>query len=399
MPPIVSPWRQHFPGITALTTDGQTWLDSAATSQKPQVMLDGLLQHYRLGVANVHRAQHWPGERATAAFEQARHSCARWLGADAQSVVFTKGTTESINLLAHSLAAQFMPGDEILLSAHEHHANLLPWQQLARQRDLQLRFIPLQEGVLDLAAGEQMLGTRTRLLALSPLSNVLGKLHDVRPLLKRAHELGTLSLIDGAQLAVHQQPDVQALGCDFFACSSHKLYGPDGVGLLYVHPQRQHLLTPWQWGGEMLEFCDYHSASARPLPLGLEAGTPAVAGCIAFAATLDWLQQQDQQQLQQHEQALFARLLQGLRTRDMQLLGQPDTALVSFNAAGVHPADLGALLAEQGIAVRAGQHCAMPLFQSLALPGAIRVSLAMYNDSSDLQRFFTALDNALEILQ
>lgn len=399
MPPIVSPWRQHFPGIAALAADGQTWLDSAATSQKPQIMLERLLEHYQQGVANVHRAQHWPGERATAAFEQARHSCARWLGASEQSVVFTKGTTESINLLAHSLAAQFKPGDEILLSAHEHHANLLPWQQLAKQRDLSLRFIPLQDGVLDLTAAGDLLGARTRLLALSPLSNVLGKLHDVRPLLEQARKLGTLSLIDGAQLAVHQQPDVQTLGCDFFACSSHKLYGPDGVGLLYVHPERQQLLTPWQWGGEMLEYCDYHSACARPLPLGLEAGTPAVAGCIAFAATLDWLQQQDQNLLQQHQQVLFTRLLQGLHARNMQLLGQPDTALVSFNAAGVHPADLGALLAEQGIAVRAGQHCAMPLFQSLALPGAVRVSLAMYNDSSDLHRFFAALDSALEILQ
>lgn len=397
---MLSPWRSQFPGLLQLASEGFTWLDSAATAQKPQVMLDALQQWYASGVANVHRAQHRPGERATAAFEQARTDIAHWLNAGSAShMVFTKGTTESLNLLAYSLAGQFQPGDEILLGAHEHHANLLPWQQLAQRQQLVLKFVPLTpDGALDLPAGLKLIGPRTRLLAVSPLSNVMGKLHDLSPLLQRARELDVLSVIDGAQYAVHQRPDLQQLDADFFVCSAHKLYGPDGVGLLYVHPRRHAQLQPWQWGGEMIEHCDYHHASARSLPLGLEAGTPNIAGIIAFAATLNWLNSLDQAAIHQHEAALHQLLLSGLQQRGMQLLGLPDTALACFNAPGIHSADLAMLLGEQGIAVRAGQHCAMPLLQNLQLPGAVRVSLALYNDSTDLERFFAALDSALEVL-
>lgn len=397
---VASPWRAEFPGLLQLAADGQTWLDSAATAQKPRAMLEALQQWYGSGVANVHRAQHLPGERATAAFEQARQCIARWLNADSAShLVLTKGTTESLNLLAHALAEQFRPGDEILIGAHEHHANLLPWQQLARRRNLVLRILPLDaKGALDLDRGLAMLGPRSRLLAVSPLSNVLGRLHDLSPLLRRARELDVFSVVDGAQFAVHQRPDLQQLDADFFACSAHKLYGPDGVGLLHAHPRRHDRLQPWQWGGEMIEQCDYHSASARPLPLGLEAGTPNIAGTLAFAATLEWLDALDSAAVRQHEATLHRLLLDGLHARGMQLVGQPDTALACFNAPGIHSADLAMLLGEQGIAVRAGRHCAMPLLDSLGLEGAVRVSLGLYNDGDDLQRLFSALDRALEIL-
>lgn len=397
---LSSPWRQEFPGLLQLAAEGQTWLDSAATTQKPQVLLDSLQHWYAGGTANVHRAQHTPAERATAAFEQARHTLARWLNTDStSSVVFTRGSTESLNLLAHSLAEHFQPGDEILVGAHEHHANLLPWQQLAKRMAVQLRIIPLtDDGALDLVAGQELLEPRTRLLAVSPLSNVLGRTHDVSALLQRARELDVLTVIDGAQYAVHHQPDMQRLDADFFVCSAHKLYGPEGIGLLYAHPRRHALLQPWQWGGEMIEHCDYHHARARPLPLGLEAGTPNIGGALAFAAVIGWLQTLNSQAIQAHEQALHTRLVTGLNQRGMQLLGQPDTALASFNAPGIHSADLAMLLGEQGIAVRAGQHCAMPLLQSLNVSGAVRVSLGLYNDSADLERFFTALDAALEIL-
>lgn len=394
-----SPWRQDFPGLLQLATDGHTWLDSAATAQKPRIMLDCLQSWYSGGVANVHRAQHLPAERATASFEQARQSLARWLNAESNSVIFTRGTTEGINLLAHSLASCLQPGDEILVGAHEHHANLLPWQQLAQRQQLTLRILPLTPaGTLDLDAGLELLGPRTRLLAVSPLSNVLGHTHDLQPLLQHARELDVLTVVDGAQYAVHQRPDMQQLDADFFVCSAHKLYGPEGVGLLYAHPRRHALLQPWQWGGEMIEHCDYHHANARPLPLGLEAGTPNMGGVLAFAAVIDWLQGLDTQQIRQHEQALHQQLLDGLHARNLLLLGTPDTALACFNAPGIHSADLAMLLGEQGIAVRAGQHCAMPLLQSLSVNGAVRVSLALYNDSSDLHRLFTALDSALEIL-
>ena len=227
---------------------------------------------------------------------------------------------------------------------------------------------------------------------------MLGHLHDVQPLLQRARELNILSVVDGAQYAVHQQPDLQALGADFFVCSAHKLYGPEGVGLLYTHPRRHALLQPWQWGGEMIEHCDYYNAKARPLPLGLEAGTPNIGAIIAFAATLNWLNSLDTATVRQHEIALHRLLLKGLTERGMQILGQPNCALACFTAPGIHSADLAMLLGEQGIAVRAGQHCAMPLMQQLGLNASVRVSLALYNDSHDLQRFFRALDAALEIL-
>jgi len=400
MQPLHSPWRHLFPGIQHLSQTGQVWLDSAATAQKPQAMLEALQQYYQQGVANVHRAQHQPGERATIAYEQARQLAADWLNApNPDCVIFTKGSTEGINLLSHALAKQLQAGDEILLSGYEHHANLLPWQQLAQQQQLQLRIIPVDsQGCIDLPAAAEHFTSRTRLLAISPLSNVLGQLHNLQPLLAQARAQSIISVVDGAQYAVHRQPDVQQLDCDFFVCSSHKLYGPDGVGVLYAHPNMHKLMQPWQWGGEMIEHCTYQTAQARTLPLGFEAGTPSIANTIAFAATLKWLLSLDNTAVQAHEKALFQQLHSELRARDMQIIGQPDTALISFNAPSIHPADLAQLLSEQGIAVRGGQHCAMPLFQQLGLPGAVRVSLALYNDSSDVEAFLHALDKALEIL-
>lgn len=400
MPILESPWRHHFPGIGQLGANGQVWLDSAATAQKPQAMLDALLKHYRQGVANVHRAQHQPGEQATRAYEQARQTAANWLNAPAcECIIFTRGTTESINLLCHALTAIFQPGDEILLSGHEHHANLLPWQQLALRLQLRLRIAATDSsGNFEAQSMLEHITPRTRLLAISPLSNVLGQLHDLHPLLEKARKHGIVTLVDAAQYAVHRSPDVQQLDCDFLVCSSHKIYGPDGVGLLYAHPRMHSQMQPWQWGGEMVAQCDWQQATARPMPLGFEAGTPGIANVIAFAATLDWLRQQDQMAIQQHEQALHQQLIAGLKARSMLILGQPNTALACFNAPGVHPADLATLLSEQGIAVRGGQHCAMPLFQHLQLPGAVRVSLGMYNNSHDLHAFFQALDKAMELL-
>lgn len=400
MESLVSPWRHYFPGLHQLTAQGQVWLDSAATAQKPQAMLDALLDYYQQGAANVHRAQHAPGERATVAYENARQTTAAWLNApSAECVVFTKSSTESVNLLSHALADRFQAGDEIVLSGYEHHANLLPWQQLAQRKQLTLR-IALTGHHGEFAPSDvlKQINSRTRLIAISPLSNVLGQLHDIRPLLAHARQHAILSVVDAAQYAVHQRPDVQQLNCDFLVCSSHKLYGPDGVGVLYAHPFTHEHLSPWQWGGEMVAQCDWQQAHARPMPLGFEAGTPSIANIIAFAATLNWLMQQDSTAIHAHEQRLFQQLKQGLQQRGMHILGQPDTALICFNAPNTHPADLAALLSEQGIAVRGGQHCAMPLFQQLKHVGAVRASLAMYNDSSDLAAFFKALDQALELL-
>lgn len=399
---LPSPWRADFPAIAALQRQGQTYLDNAATTQKPQALLDALSHYYVNGAANVHRAQHLPGANATQAFENSRSKIAQWLNAgEFAQIVFTHGATSALNLLAYGLEHEFSAGDEIVISALEHHANLLPWQQLAQRRNLKLVILPVNaSGLIDLDAAAELIGPRTRLLAVSQLSNVLGAWQPLPALLNMSKAHGALTVVDGAQGVVHGRHDVQALGCDFYVFSSHKLYGPDGLGVLYGRNEALARLHHWQFGGEMVLTTDYHNAKFRPAPLGFEAGTPPIAGVIGLGATLDYLASLDHTAVFEHEVALHRLLLGGLKAREgVRVLGDPQLALVSFVVEGVHNADLAHLLTEQGIAVRAGHHCAMPLLKSLGLPGAIRVSLALYNDSDDLERFFSALDQALELLR
>ncbi|KMM80233.1 cysteine desulfurase [Pseudomonas deceptionensis] len=399
---LLSPWRADFPAIAALQRQDQTYLDNAATTQKPQALLDALTHYYANGAANVHRAQHLPGAHATQAFENTRHKVKQWLNAgDCGQIVFTHGATSALNLLAYGLEHLFNPGDEIVISALEHHANLLPWQQLAQRRGLTLVVLPLDaDGVIDLDAAARLITPRTRLLAVSQLSNVLGVWQPLPALLALARAQNALTVVDGAQGIVHGRHDVQALGCDFYVFSSHKLYGPDGLGVLFGRHEALARLQHWQFGGEMVQDADYQHATFRPAPLGFEAGTPPIASVIGLGATLAYLANLDQAAVESHEAALHALLVDGLKQRQgIRLLGSPRLALVSFVVDGVHNADLAHLLTEQGIAVRAGHHCAMPLLKSFGLAGAIRVSLALYNDSEDLERFFIALDQALELLQ
>lgn len=397
-----SPWRADFPAIAALQRQHQTYLDSAATTQKPQALLDALSHYYGHGAANVHRAQHLPGALATQAFEASRDKACAWLNAsDSRQIVFTHGATSALNLLAYGLEHRFEAGDEIAVSALEHHANLLPWQQLAQRRQLRLVVLPVNEqGHVDLGQALQLIGPRTRLLAISQLSNVLGTWQPLAPLLAHAQAQGALTVVDGAQGVVHGRHDVQQLGCDFYVFSSHKLYGPDGVGVLYGRQQALALLRHWQFGGEMVQLAEYQSASFRPAPLGFEAGTPPIASVIALGATLDYLASLDGEAVSRHEADLHRQLLRGLGDREgIRVLGSPQAALASFIIEGVHNADIAHLLTEQGIAVRAGHHCAMPLLKGMGLEGAIRVSLGLYSDSDDLQRFFDALDQGLELLR
>ncbi|MGY2221969.1 cysteine desulfurase [Pseudomonas gingeri] len=399
---IPSPWRADFPAIAALQRQDQTYLDSAATTQKPQALLDALTHYYANGAANVHRAQHLPGAHATQAFEDSRIKVGQWLNiGDSGQVIFTHGATSALNLLAYGLEHLFQAGDELVVSALEHHANLLPWQQLAQRRGLKLIILPINEaGLIDIDKALGLIGERTRLLAVSQLSNVLGAWQPLPPFLARAKACGALTVVDGAQGVVHGRHDMQALGCDFYVFSSHKLYGPDGLGVLYGRDEALHQLRHWQFGGEMVQDADYQHASFRSAPLGFEAGTPPIASVIGLGASLDYLAGLDQAAVLAHEAALHAHLLQGLNVRKgIRLLGEPQLALVSFVVDGVHNADLAHLLTEQGIAVRAGHHCAMPLMKQLGLAGAIRVSLALYNDSDDLERFFEALDQALDLLR
>lgn len=399
---ISSPWRSHFPALAAFEQEGQTYLDSAATAQKPQAMIDALAGYYATGAANVHRAQHQPGERATRAFEATRTQLANWLnGGSPAQIIFTRGATEALNLLAYSLESQFQSGDEIVVSALEHHANLLPWQQLAQRRGLKLVVLPLdRDGRIDLTRAAQLIGPRTRLLAVSQLSNVLGTWQPLPELLQLARAQGALSVVDGAQGVVHGRHNLSALGCDFYVFSSHKLYGPDGLGVLWGRPEALERLSHWQFGGEMVRVADYFDAQFHTAPIGFEAGTPPIGAVLALGATLEWLGRQDSAEIAAHEDFLHTRLVAGLKARDgVRVLGEPDVALASFVVDGVHIADLGHLLTEQGIAVRAGHHCAMPLMKTLDVAGALRASLGLYNDGSDLERFFNALDSALELLR
>ncbi|WP_342653442.1 cysteine desulfurase [Pseudomonas sp. F3-2] len=399
---LISPWRADFPALDALQRQGQTYLDSAATAQKPQALIDAMAHYYANGAANVHRAQHLPGAMATQAFEDTRRKAGEWLNAgDSGHVVFTHGTTSALNLLAYGLEHLFEAGDEIVISALEHHANLLPWQQLAKRRQARLVVLPLTtQGVIDLDAAATLISSRTRLLAVGQLSNVLGTWQPVAQLIALARAQGALTVIDGAQGVVHGRHDVQAMHCDFYVFSGHKLYGPDGVGVLFGRHQALAQLRHWQFGGEMVLQAGYLDATFRPAPLGFEAGTPPISAVIGLGATFDYLNDVNQTAVAEHEARLHDLLRAGLLLREgVRLLGDPSVALASFVIEGVHNADLAHLLTEQGIAVRAGHHCAIPLISSLGLAGAIRVSLGLYNDSEDLEHFFNALDQALELLR
>jgi len=397
-----SPWRSDFPALAILEAQGQIYLDSAATSQKPQALIDALTGYYTSGTANVHRAQHQAAERATRAFEGARIKVARWLNAQSPTeIVFTRGATEALNLLAYGLEHLLQPDDEIVISALEHHANLLPWQQLARRRGAKLVVLPLNEGCsIDLQAAAQLIGPRTRLLAVSQLSNVLGAWQPLAELLPLAKAQGALTIVDGAQGVVHGRHDMQALACDFYVLSGHKLYGPEGVGALYGRGESLLKLNHWQFGGEMVRVADFQSAEFHAAPLGFEAGTPPIGAVIGLGATLDYLAKLDAAAVAAYEQTLHIKLLTGLAARNgVHVLGEPQTALACFSVEGVHHGDLAHLLTEQGIAVRSGTHCAQPLMKTLGIEGAIRVSLGLYNEDADLERFFAALDQSLELLR
>ncbi|MDM1715509.1 aminotransferase class V-fold PLP-dependent enzyme [Thiopseudomonas alkaliphila] len=399
---LTSPWRQHFPCFELFDQQGVTYLDSAATAQKPHILLQVLQQHYASGVANVHRAQHALANRITAELEQARATVLQWLGAtDNDQLIFTKGATDALNLVCHGLSHLFQPGDEIAVSLYEHHANLIPWQQLCQRLQLKLVVLPFNSsGALDPIAAKQLITPNTKLLALSPLSNVFGITQDLTPTLQHAKQCGALRVLDCTQYAVHQRIDQQLLQhCDFLALSSHKLFGPDGVGILWASQAQHSLLHPYQFGGEMVAHCSIEQSSFLPAPLGFEPGTPNIAGILAFAKVLQWLADLDQTAIQHYEQALHQQLIEGLEQRAVKFAGSPNCALASFSHPQVHSTDLATLLAEQGIAIRAGSHCAQPLLKALgAEQGLLRVSLGFYNDSQDLTRFFSAYDAALELL-
>ncbi len=391
----MNPLRPLFPCFAA--QPDWVYLDSAATAQKPQAVIDALLTHYRDGVANVHRAAHRQAAQITRQFETARRQVAQFLNAaETNEIVWTRGSTEAINLVAQSfLAPRLQAGDAVVISALEHHANLLPWQQLAQKTGAALRVIPVQEnGELDLSVLPSLLDARVKLLAVTAMSNVLGTLTPVADIVRIAHVAGVPVLVDAAQAAVHQRLDVRQLNCDFLVCSGHKLYGPSGIGVLYGKHEHLQAMQPWQYGGEMVARVQWDRAEFQPPPLRFEAGTPAVADAIGLAAALEFLQAQDRHAAQEHEAALLQMLERGLDALPgVRRLSRARAraAIVAFTVDKHHPADIAAALDSENIAVRAGQLCASPLVQQLAPGGIVRASLALYSDVQDVQRLLDVL--------
>lgn len=390
--------RGQFPAL-AQEVNGHplVYLDNAATTQKPQAVLDAINHYYRADNANVHRAAHALSGRATRAFEDARETVARFINAPrSHEVIWTRGTTEAINLVAQSWGmSELRAGDEIVLSTLEHHANIVPWQLVAQRTGAVIRVIPLDErGDLDIAAYLALLGPRTRLVSMAHVSNALGTVNPVKEMVAAAKAVGALSLIDGAQAVAHLVVDVQAIGCDFYAFSGHKLYGPTGIGVLWGRTELLERMPPWQAGGEMIDRVSFSGTTFNTLPFKFEAGTPHIAGAIGLAAAIDFVMEQDKDSLASHEAALTDYLVAGLQqVPGLRLVGEPGqrAGAVSFLLDDIHPQDAATLLDMQGIALRVGHHCAMPLMESLGVGGTMRASLACYNNRDDVDALLAAL--------
>ena len=380
------------------------YLDKAATTQKPRAVIQALVDYYEQDNSNVHRGAHALADRATQKFEAARAKVAAFINApEARQVIWTRGTTESINLVASSWGrANLQAGDRVLVSAMEHHSNIVPWQLIAAEKGASVEPIPVDaDGTLDMAALESMLDERVRLVACGHVSNALGTVNPVADIVRLAHAAGALVLIDGAQAVSHWPVDVQALDCDFYVFSAHKLFGPTGLGVLYGKRALLEAMPPYQGGGEMIETVSFAGTTFNQLPYKFEAGTPDIAGVIAFGAAIDYLNQLDRVGAAAHEQALLTYAEERARaTPGIRLVGTSahKTSVMSFLLEGAHPNDVGMLLDQQGVAVRTGNHCAQPIMEQFGIPGTVRASLAFYNTRADVDRLFEALEKVRQFL-
>jgi len=392
--------RDDFP-ILSQTVHGKplVYFDNAATSQKPRVVIEAMRDYYTRYNANVHRGIHSLAERATREYELARHKLVRFLNAESdETVIFTRGTTESINLVAQTWArANLKPGDEILITWMEHHSNTVPWYQLAATTGAVIKRIPLApDGTLDLS---QPFSDRTKLVAVTHASNVLGTINPVREIADAAHNVGAVVLVDGAQAAPHMAVDVQALGCDFFALSGHKMLGPTGIGVLYGKRALLEAMPPFLGGGEMIREVTATGFRCNDLPYKFEAGTPAIAEAIGLGVAADYLQGVGLDKIRQHEQELTAYALERMAEfPEVVVYGPGDAAqrsgLVAFTMGDIHPHDMATFLDEEGIAIRAGHHCAQPLHKHLGLSATSRASFYLYNTRGEVDTFIEALGKA-----
>ncbi|KQS56311.1 cysteine desulfurase [Brevundimonas sp. Leaf363] len=392
--------RAQFP-ILSRQVNGRplVYLDNAASAQKPRAVIGALVATMEGGYANVHRGLHTLSNEATEAYEAAREVVARYLNAEtSEQVVWTKGGTEAINLVAHGLGQSLQPGDEIIVSEMEHHSNIVPWHLLRERRGAVLRWIPIHDdGSLDMAAYADLLGPKTRMVAVTHMSNVLGTINPVAEITRMAHAAGAQVLIDGCQGAVHAAPDVQAIGCDFYVLTGHKLFGPTGIGALYGKAEALEALPPYQGGGEMIGVVEKDRITYAKPPARFEAGTPPILEAIGLGVALDWLGQFDRAAVRAHEEALYQRAREALRgVNGIRVLGDAagKGAILTFAVEGAHAHDVAQIMDRYGVAVRAGLHCAEPLAKRLGVTSSTRASFALYNTLEDADAFAEALIKA-----
>ena len=374
------------------------YLDNGATTQKPQVVIDAIADYYRTTNSNVHRGAHTLSDQATQMFEDARTTMQKFLNAaKSEEIIWTRGTTESINLVAQTwVRSNLQAGDEIIISGMEHHSNIVPWQMVCEQTGAILKVIPvLDDGSLDYDAYLKLLNEKTKFVAVIHVSNALGTINPVADIIREAHKIGAKTLIDGAQAIAHWEIDVQALDCDFYVFSGHKLFGPTGLGVLYGKEDLLNAMPPYQGGGEMILHVSFEKTTYNVLPYKFEAGTPNIAGAIGMAAAVDYLNGLDRVALAKHEDALLAHANKlAAQTDGIRLIGTSDkkASVLSFLIEGAHPHDVGTLLDQQGIAVRTGHHCAMPLMDQFEIPGTIRASFTFYNTIDEVDALFKAIE-------
>ena len=396
--------RKDFPALhQEVHGHPLVYLDNAATTQKPQVVIDALSAYYSADNANVHRGVHLLSERATEAYEGARARIQRFINAGhSREIVFVRGTTEGINLVAQTLGRRTVgPGEEIVITGLEHHSNIVPWQMLCEERGAVLRVVPIDDaGEVDVDAYERLLNERTRLVSIAHVSNALGTILPIRRMIARAHEHGAVVLIDGAQAVSHLSVDVRELDCDFYTFSGHKAFGPTGIGVLYGKTELLERMPPWQGGGDMIKTVSFEKTTYNDLPYKFEAGTPDIAGAIGLGVALDYLDGVGLDRVAAYEHELLvhaSRVLSALP--GVKLLGtaREKAAVVSFLVDGVHPHDVGTILDQEGVAVRTGHHCAMPVMTRFGVPATTRASFALYNTHEDIDALVAALAKVREV--
>jgi len=396
--------RAQFP-ILSQKVNGRdlVYFDNAATSQKPYTVIERIDNYYKNENANIHRGVHYLSQKATEDYESARNIIGTYLNAaDTSEIIFTKGTTDGINLIASSYGSMLNEGDEILISAMEHHSNIVPWQLLETQRGIKLRIIPIHEnGEIDMDAYNEMLNSKTKLVSVTHISNTLGSINPIGEIIDKAHAVGAKVLIDGAQSIQHDQIDLKALNCDFFVFSGHKVFGPTGIGVLYGKSEILNLMPPYQGGGDMIEKVSFEKTTFNVLPFKFEAGTPNIVGGIALGEAFNFLKSLNFNELHEHEMNLLKYAEEELNKIDnIRIIGtaKNKTSVISFNVGELHPFDIGTLLDKQGFAVRTGHHCTQPLMDFYKIPGTIRVSFSVYNTKQEIDLFLIALKKAIDIL-